>query len=117
MPSGQSSRNTSDVRAARRRAARSAKGIERALPKSITAPSRRAQERYARDVLEGREPYPRKKSPEGKQLARWASYARWNKADPAFLAAFQQYFYRDEKSKLENDADIEDEADYEEEEE
>lgn len=67
------------------------------LGKSITQPSREAQARYAYSVINGTEPYPAKRTKEGDQLARMASFASRGKADPAFYAAFQQYFYHDEK--------------------
>jgi hypothetical protein len=58
--------------------------------------------------LEGWEPYPQPGTPEARQLARYASYSSWNKADPQYLAAFAQYFYHDE---LHQD-DPNDEEDY-----
>ncbi len=68
---------------------------------------------FVNRVLSGNEPMPAMGTPEARQLARNASYAKWGKADPRFLAAFEQYFYHDEKRKdLQNQADAEDEAGY-----
>jgi hypothetical protein len=102
-----------DAQRARRRAQRATaarvRNRQRILPKAITAPSRRAQEAYVRRVLNGEEPYPAKGTAEAHQLARWGSYARWNQADPAYFAAFEQYFYHDEKRP---DTAVEDEEEY-----
>jgi len=109
------SRDAKLVREARRRARNSARGRERVLPTKITAPSRRAQEAYANWVLQNPDQSPDKYTPEGRQLARMASKARWGKADPAF-AAFEQYWYHDEQGIAE--AAIEDDYEgYEEDEE
>lgn len=86
-------------RAAQRATARAVRENRRQLPSRITNPARRANEQYARDVLAGREPRPEYKSLEGHGLARWASFSKYSKADPAYLKAFQDYFYHDEKGK------------------
>lgn len=85
------------------------------LPRSIRAPSKQAQADYAYSVLNGETPYPPKNSAEGHQLARMASFSSKGKADPAFYAAFQQYFYHDEKKP--DEPDEFDEYDYDDEDE
>jgi hypothetical protein len=86
---------------------------ESAVPKAVRARISRTQAQYAYDVATGAEPEPRPGTPEARQLARMASLAKYNKADPQFLPAFEKYFYHDELHKnLPTDADIEDEADY-----
>jgi hypothetical protein len=70
---------------------------ERRLPETTTRKARQAATEYGYRVLNGTEPTPRKGTPEGRQLAHLAGKARWGKADPVFLAAFQQYFYHDDK--------------------
>lgn len=69
------------------------------VPAGIRRASRQAQERYARDVASGKEPYPPQGTPEARQLARMGSLSYWGKTDPQFLAAFEQYFYHDEKNR------------------
>lgn len=73
------------------------------LPKAITEPSKQARINYGYRVINGEEPYPAKGTLESKQLARLGGLSRWNKADPVFLPAFQQYFYHDEKPQEEPD--------------
>ena len=83
-------------------------------PSAARSTVKASQVAYARAVEAGREPMPAPGTPEARQLARMASNAKYGKAPSEFLAAFQQYFYHDEKNKgRRNDADIEDEADYE----
>lgn len=90
-------RRAQKATAARVKAGRSKGGTyEKILPRSFRAPSIAAQTQYARDVQSGRIDRPEKDTPEGKQLARMASLARWNKADPSFLNAFKDYWYHDE---------------------
>lgn len=67
------------------------------LPKSITAPSRKAAIEYGNYMLAHPNELPPKGSLEGKQLARLASWARHGKADPRFEAAFSMYWYHDDK--------------------
>lgn len=77
------------------------------LPKSTTKLAREAATKYGYRVINGEEPYPAKRTPEGNQLAHLAGKARWGKADPIFLTAFQQYFYHDEKRQESDEADEE----------
>ena len=76
------------------------------LPKSITRPSKEAQIAQAYRWLNGTDPMPRPDTPEAKQAARMASLARWQKADPAFQAAFAQYWYHDEGAQLNEDEEL-----------
>lgn len=108
-----------DEQRARRRAQRATaqrvRGVGKytpVIPRSTRAAVRAGREAYARDVIAGREPYPPKNSPEGRNLASLAGKARWGKADPVYERAFSRYWYHknDEKN---NDADVEDNADYE----
>jgi hypothetical protein len=92
--------------AARLREARqTGRPYKRVVPRAITAPSRQAQEQYARDVASGKIPEPAKGTPEARQLARMASRARWGKADPAFYDAFKKYFYHIEGQPAQPDED------------
>lgn len=77
------------------------------LPLSTTKRAREAATKYGWSVINGENPYPRKGTPEGNQLAHLAGKARWGKAAPEFLAAFQQYFYHDEKRTDSDEADEE----------
>lgn len=77
----------------------------RILPKSITGPSRKAQIEYVQAVQRGDISEPAPGTPEARQLARWASYARWNKADPTFEARFSKYFYHGKEQNFGPDAD------------
>jgi hypothetical protein len=109
-----------EAQRARRRAQRATAARVRnkttILPRSFTKPSRLAQERYANDVIAGREPAPQEMSPEAKQLARMASLASWGKADPRFEIAFAQYWYHD-KDAPPTDDEEEEYDDYDEEDE
>jgi hypothetical protein len=96
--------------AARVKAGRSGK-YQPALPRAVRAPTRAAREAYANAVISGREPYPPAGSREAKNLASLASKARWGKANAAYEAAFNQYWYH--KNDEKNEADVEDNADYE----
>jgi hypothetical protein len=91
--------------------ARKKAGIKpvRILPPTTTKTAREAPAKYGYSVLNGTNPYPVKESKEGNQLARLASLASHGKADPAFLAAFQQYFYHDENHTDNDDLDEYDE--------
>jgi hypothetical protein len=100
----------SQRRAAQRATAKAVREHRRILPSRITSRARRASELYAKAVMRGDEPRPEPGSLEARALARWASLARWHKADPAYLKAFQEYFYHDEKGKtlvIEGDEDEE----------
>lgn len=80
------------------------------ISRGVRAGVRAAREAYANDVIAGREPWPAKGSPEAKNLASLAGKARWGKADAAYIAAFNKYWYHKDD---ESDADVEDNADYE----
>lgn len=107
-PRAAAQRRTARQVAAQREARAHGRQVPRILPKAITAPSRQAQIDYANAVLRGDEPYPSKNSAEGRQLARMASLARWQKAPPEFEQAFSQYWYHKEGEALNE----EDEIDY-----
>lgn len=94
-------------------AKRAHRPVTRRLPKATTQRAREAATKYAYAVLNGAEPWPAKRTPEGNQLARMASFASRGKADSAF-AVFQQYWYHD-KERESDEAD--EEYDYEEDEE
>jgi hypothetical protein len=105
--SGVSRRAAQRATAARLREAReTGRPYRRVVPRAITARSWQAQEQYARDVISGKEPEPAKGTPESRQLARMASYARWGKADPAFYEAFSKYFYKIEGRREDEDEDV-----------
>ena|SRR5271166_5757085 len=79
------------------RAAKAAhRPIPHILPRAFTAPSRQARIDYGYRVINGQDALPAMGTPEARQLASLASSARWGKADPVFLSAFQQFFYHDE---------------------
>ena len=80
------------------------------LPRAIRAPTRAAREKYANDVIAGREPYPDKGTREANNLASLASKASWGKADPRFEKAFKQYWYHKNDEKT-DDADRESSSD------
>lgn len=88
------------------------------LPRRISRPVRtritRTQEAWVREQLRTGAQYPQG-SPEAKQLARYASYASWGKADPRYEAAFGQYWYHNRSGSYADEAD--EEYDYEEDEE
>jgi hypothetical protein len=69
---------------------------------------------YANRVLNGQEPMPQPGTAEANNLASLASYGAHGQADPQFEAAFNRYWYHFKNAQ--NEADIEDTADYEEEE-
>lgn len=97
------------------RAARSGQKYEPRVPRAIRQRAFQGQIDYATRVLQGKEPEPspNRTSPESRELARVASYADHGKADERFVSAFKKHWYHLKKGE----ADIEDEADYEEEEE
>lgn len=86
------------------------------LPRNLIRPVRsritRVQENWVKEQLRTGATYP-DGSLEAKQLARWASYASWGKADPRYEGAFSQYWYHNRSGSY-NEEDIEE---YEEEEE
>lgn len=92
-----------EAQRARRRAQRATaarvRNKQTILPKSITGGVSRARVQWATDVYEGRIPEPSPGTPEARQLARMASLARWNKADPKF-AVFEKYFYRNKEQNM-----------------
>jgi hypothetical protein len=100
----------SDAQRARARAQRATaarvRTRTRILPKAFTAPSKQAQINYARAVLRGDIARPSRESPEGRQLARMASLASWQKVDPAFEQAFSEYWYHKEGDSLNENEDI-----------
>jgi hypothetical protein len=75
------------------RAKREGREPPRRLPIAVTKQAREAATKYGHRVLNGEDPYPAKRTAEGNQLARLASLASHGKADPAFIPAFQQYWY------------------------
>lgn len=93
--------------AARVRAARETRGrYTPVVPRATRARAREGQTRYAYRVIAGTEPMPADGTPESRQLARMASYAKYNKADPAFLAAFAKFFYhKQDQTEPEEDED------------
>jgi hypothetical protein len=97
------------VNRARRAARASARGEKRVLPKSFAKRAIAAQEEYVRAVYEGRIPEPPMGSAESRQLGRYASYARWNKADSEYEKAFNKYWYHVNDGN--NDADRYEEGD------
>lgn len=80
------------------------------VPRSTRAAVRAGREAYANAVIAGQIDYPEKRSREANNLASLASKASWGKADPRYEAAFSRYWYH--KSDEDNDADVEDNADY-----
>lgn len=96
-------------RAQRATAAR-VRNRETILPKSITGPSRQAQIEQGYRWLNGTDPMPQSNTREARQAARLASWARWNKVDPAFEAAFKGFWYHDNQS-LNEDDEYEDDED------
>lgn len=110
-----------EAQRARRRAQRATAARVRnkttILPKAFARASRARQEQYANDVIAGREPMPEPMTAEAKQLARMASYARWQKADPRFEIAFSQYWYHDNDALPSDDEEEEEYDDYDEDEE
>lgn len=90
---------TAEQRARRRAQRETAKAVKehrRQLPSGIRERVREAMFNYGHRVLAGEESRPEKGTPEAKQLARLASLARWNKADPEF-EAFEEYFYKNKE--------------------
>lgn len=116
-PRAAAQRRTAKLVREQRAARKEHRPVPKILPPSFSREYRRQLVNYANAVADGNQPYPEKGTAESKQLARMASFARWNKADPRYYDLFKQYFYHDERRQSESDADIEDEADYEEEEE
>jgi hypothetical protein len=88
-------------------------------PKAVHRAVRASQEAHAYAVLRGEEARPAHGTREGKQLARMASLASHGKADPAFEAAFKEYWYHKEggEGPSEADEDYDYEADEDEDEE
>jgi hypothetical protein len=97
------------VNRARRAARASARGEKRILPISFSVRARAAQEAYVQRVISGEEPEPRPGSPESKVLGRWASLARWNKADTSYETAFKKYWYHRNDDKADQDNEDADE--------
>ena len=105
---------TPEQRARRRAQRETAKRLEGkrytpVIPSGTKAGARAAREAYGHRVMAGTDPRPPKGSREGKNLARLAALAKTGKVDPAFEAAFKDYWYH--KNDEKNEADIEDDAD------
>lgn len=100
------------------RAARAGQKYQPRVPRAIRQRAFQGQIDYATRVLQGKEPEPTpdRTSPESRELARVASYADHGKADERFVGAFSKHWYHKAKDQG-NEADIEDESDYEEEDE
>ena len=90
-------RRTNPRAAQQRATAKAVRERRTQLPKSTTGRARLAPHLYIEGVANGTIAEPAKGSPESKLLARAASLSYHHKADPAYLAAFQQYFYHDDK--------------------
>lgn len=78
---------------ARRAARASARGEKRVLPKAFTTRAIAAPQEYVRKVYSGQIPEPAAGTSESRLLGRYASYARWSKADPGYEKAFNKYWY------------------------
>lgn len=106
--------SASDRRRAQRALAESRRNRERnILPSALKGQARAARDKYGNDVIAGREPRPEPGTREAKNLARMASLASHGKADPRFEAAFSGYWYHKKSREIDNEADVEDNADYE----
>jgi hypothetical protein len=90
----------------RRDVARAVRERRQILPSSLTARAKAAPAGYGERVLAGTESMPAPGTPEARTLARLGSLGRWGKADPAFYAAFAQYFYHTDENDT---SDYEDE--------
>jgi hypothetical protein len=103
------SRDQRALNRARRAARASARGEKRVLPKAFTKRAIAAPREYVEAVYSGRIPEPAAGTAESRLLGRYASYARWSKADPGYEAAFAKYWYHVNDGN--NDADRYEEGD------